>query len=169
MAHASNPKLFQCRRDHLAVPRRASVLSDGWAGWSVYGWAPSCCCRLWAASLVDSRKLPSPLEDDDLNTIAYEIANGHLAVARRRDAGAHSGELLPGHGRSAPPSAFFMGRVASADRFLDSWLIFFLDLPALIVILLSCIWLGLPQPLPWPARRREQDYPECRCRLREAA
>jgi len=38
-----------------------------------------------------------------------------------------------------------MGRVKTADRFFDSWLIFFLNLPALVTIILCYVWMGLTE------------------------
>jgi NitT/TauT family transport system permease protein len=38
-----------------------------------------------------------------------------------------------------------LGRMKTADRFFDSWLIFFLNLPALVVIILCFVWLGLTE------------------------
>jgi len=39
----------------------------------------------------------------------------------------------------------FLGRVKTADRFFDSWLIFFLNLPALVTIILCYVWMGLTE------------------------
>lgn len=36
-----------------------------------------------------------------------------------------------------------MGRLLGLNRFLDSWLIFFLNLPALVTIILCYVWFGL--------------------------
>ncbi|ASP55952.1 ABC transporter permease [Sinorhizobium meliloti] len=38
---------------------------------------------------------------------------------------------------------FLMGRVAAVDRWLDPWLVVFLNLPALVLIVLCYIWIGL--------------------------
>lgn len=38
-----------------------------------------------------------------------------------------------------------LGRMQSVDRFFDSWLIFFLNLPALVVIILCYVWFGLTE------------------------
>ena len=38
-----------------------------------------------------------------------------------------------------------MGRHPKADRFFDTWLIFFLNLPALVIIVLCYIWFGLTE------------------------
>ena len=37
----------------------------------------------------------------------------------------------------------FLGRHREANRFFDGWLIFFLNVPALITIVLSYLWIGL--------------------------
>jgi NitT/TauT family transport system permease protein len=38
-----------------------------------------------------------------------------------------------------------LGRYPKADRFFDAWLIFFLNLPALVIIVLCYIWFGLTE------------------------
>lgn len=38
-----------------------------------------------------------------------------------------------------------LGRYPRADRFFDTWLIFFLNLPALVIIVLCYIWFGLTE------------------------
>jgi len=38
-----------------------------------------------------------------------------------------------------------LGRSPRADRFFDTWLIFFLNLPALVIIVLCYIWFGLTE------------------------
>ncbi|MFN3622783.1 MAG: ABC transporter permease [Hyphomicrobium sp.] len=38
-----------------------------------------------------------------------------------------------------------LGRYPMADRFFDAWLIFFLNLPALVIIVLCYIWFGLTE------------------------
>jgi NitT/TauT family transport system permease protein len=38
-----------------------------------------------------------------------------------------------------------LGRAPRADRFFDTWLIFFLNLPALVIIVLCYIWFGLTE------------------------
>jgi NitT/TauT family transport system permease protein len=38
---------------------------------------------------------------------------------------------------------FIMGRVPSVDRWLDPWLVVFLNLPALVLIVLCYLWIGL--------------------------
>ena len=38
-----------------------------------------------------------------------------------------------------------LGRYQGADRFFDTWLIFFLNLPALVIIVLCYIWFGLTE------------------------
>jgi NitT/TauT family transport system permease protein len=38
-----------------------------------------------------------------------------------------------------------MGHNPGADRFFDAWLIFFLNLPALVIIVLCYIWFGLTE------------------------
>jgi NitT/TauT family transport system permease protein len=99
---------------------------------------------LWwlAAALTDTRHLPPP-----------------QAVAERLWAELISGELLPHLGATlwrvaasfaiamAAGSAIgiLLGRNRQLDRFFDSWVVLFLNLPALVVIILCYVWFGLTE------------------------
>src|SRR5690606_20331603 len=73
--------------------------------------------------------------------MAREFANGdllyHIAMTLYRVAIAFTLAMLIG---SAIGIA--LGRNARADRFFDTWLILFLNLPALVVIILCYVWFG---------------------------
>ena len=103
---------------------------------------------LWelAALIADyagrGRTLPGP--GDVFGTMAREFQSGALQT-----------HVLATLGRVALsfPIAMFigsaiglaLGRIKVADRFFDSWLIFFLNLPALVIIILCYVWLGLTE------------------------
>ncbi len=103
---------------------------------------------LWelAALLADyagrGRTLPGP--GDVLATTVREAKSGalqtHVMATLGRVAVSFPIAMLIG---SAIGIA--LGRIKSADRFFDSWLIFFLNLPALVIIILCYVWLGLTE------------------------
>ena len=98
---------------------------------------------LWAlaAVVLDSPAFPSPI--DVYRAILREIPNGYFeeigatllrvaaAFALAMSIGAAIGVALGG-------SSFI-------DRFFDGWLIFFLNLPALVTIVLCYVWFGLTE------------------------
>ena len=92
-----------------------------------------------AAWLIDSRFFPAPLPV--FERIAEGVASGELPY--------HVGITLARVGASscwqwalAAPSASPWGR-REVDRFFDGWLILFLNMPALVTIILCYIWFGL--------------------------
>lgn len=97
---------------------------------------------LWwvAASVADSRVLPAP--PAVYAALARDAVTGdlfyHLAMTLFRVATAFVIAMVIG---SALGIAFGMNR--AADRFFDPWLILFLNVPALVVIVLAYIWFGL--------------------------
>ncbi|MEM1371183.1 MAG: ABC transporter permease subunit [Pseudomonadota bacterium] len=99
---------------------------------------------LWqvAAVLIDSTRFPSPTTTAD--TFMIELASGeltyHVGVTLARVAAAFFLAMLLG---SAIGLA--MGSIQRADRFFDTWLIFFLNLPALVTIILCYVWFGLTE------------------------
>lgn len=101
-----------------------------------------CLLALWAllAAALHSRYLPGPWEV--ALAIASESRSGalvyHLAVTCLRVAAAFVLAMALG---SALGIA--LGRSPKADRFFDAWLIFALNLPALVVIVFCYLWLGL--------------------------
>lgn len=91
------------------------------------------------ALLIQNRHLPGP-------TVVFaamwrEFLSGellyHIAMTLYRVAIAFTVAMLIG---SAIGIA--LGRNARADRFFDTWLILFLNLPALVVIILCYVWFG---------------------------
>ncbi len=94
------------------------------------------------AFVVQSRYLPPPQEV--FSVIAIELANGdllfHVAMTLMRVAASFAVAMVIG---SAIGIA--MGKRAWADRLFDGWLMFFLNLPALVTIVLCFIWFGLTE------------------------
>jgi NitT/TauT family transport system permease protein len=95
-----------------------------------------------AAGLADSRLLPTP--GAVLATMAREAVAGglihHVGVTLARVAAAFVIAMAIG---SALGLA--MGRNRLFDRLLDGWLILFLNLPALVVVILAYVWFGLTE------------------------
>jgi NitT/TauT family transport system permease protein len=101
----------------------------------VLGWAA-------IAAILQSRYLPSPAEVARL--FLLELMSGDLlrnvAITLARVAAAALIAFLIG-----TAIGIFLGRHRDADRFFDSWLIFFLNVPALITIVLCYLWIGLDE------------------------
>lgn len=99
---------------------------------------------LWflASSLIQSRLFPGPFAV--FSFIVQEIASGamlwHTGITLIRVAAAFCIAMAVG-------SAFglIMGRFRLIDRVLDPWLILFLNIPALVIIILAYVWMGLTE------------------------
>jgi NitT/TauT family transport system permease protein len=97
---------------------------------------------LWqlAALAVASPLLPSPMAV--ATVLAREIRSGqlpyHLGVTLARLAGSFALAMGLGTGMG-----IFLGRHPKLDRFFDSWLVLFLNIPALVTIILCYVWFGL--------------------------
>jgi len=97
---------------------------------------------LWegAAFFIDTRTLPSP--QAVLKALFAGVASGelpyHLGVTLVRVGLSFVIALLLG-----AAIGIVMGRSKLADRLLDSWLILFLNLPALVTTILVYVWFGL--------------------------
>src|SRR5262245_61381247 len=91
------------------------------------------------ALLIQHRHLPTPLTV--AKAMAREAASGELgyqiAITLSRVAVAFVLAMLIGSA-----IGLFLGRNQGADRFFDSWLILFLNLPALVIIILCYVWFG---------------------------
>lgn len=96
---------------------------------------------LWAlaAWLAESRFLPSPAAVGA--AIAAGIRSGEIpsqiGVTLARVAASFALAFAIGS-----PIGMALGRFPKLDLFFDSWLILFLNLPALIIIILCFVWLG---------------------------
>lgn len=97
---------------------------------------------LWhlSAELIQHRHLPTPVKV--FETFIEEVASGnlfyHVWVTLVRVAISFVLAMLIG-----AAIGLAMGRVKPLDQFFDSWLIFFLNLPALVIIVLCYVWFGL--------------------------
>ena len=87
-----------------------------------------------------ARNLPAPL--DVLERMLSEARHGallyHLGVTLARVAAAFTLAMAIG-----AALGFAMGRRRVVDRLLDPWLVLLLNLPALVIIVLAYIWIGL--------------------------
>jgi NitT/TauT family transport system permease protein len=130
---------MQRRREPTATarrPPRAALQRLAWAAASL-----ASLLALWwlLAALAASRHGPGP--DVVFGLIAGEAASGalwlHLAATLLRVTAAFTAAMAIG-----TAIGLAMGRNPRVDRFFDTWLILFLNLPALVVIALSYVWLG---------------------------
>jgi NitT/TauT family transport system permease protein len=92
-----------------------------------------------ASALIGSRRLPSPLAVADI--LVAGIADGsipyHTAVTLARVAASFVVAMAIG-----TALGIAMGRLPRLDRFFDGWLVVFLNIPALVTIVLCYIWFG---------------------------
>jgi NitT/TauT family transport system permease protein len=114
----------------------------GRLGWTAVSFATLLILWTLIAALLHSRLFPGPLEVGA--KLFSEIASGELPY--------HVGVTL-----ARVTVAFFLamfigcaigialGRAKGADQFFDTWLIFFLNLPALVTIILCYVWFGLTE------------------------
>lgn len=93
-----------------------------------------------AGMLAASRLLPMPA--DVLRIAVAGVADGtlpyHVGVTLARVAGSFVLSMLIGAG-----IGLALGRSALLNRLFDGWLVLFLNLPALVVIILCYVWFGL--------------------------
>jgi NitT/TauT family transport system permease protein len=96
----------------------------------------------WGLALMkgDPRILPAPFEV--LNVMMTEAVSGpllhHVAATLGRVALAFVLAMFLGSALG-----LLLGRYTRADRWADPWVIIFLNLPALVVIVLCYLWIGL--------------------------
>ena len=99
-------------------------------------------CAVWAlaAWIAHSRHFPDPLAVGE--RIVAETASGqlpfHVGITLARVVASFVLAVVVGSA-----IGFAMGRFPRLNLFFDSWLILFLNLPALIVIILCFLWFGL--------------------------
>ena len=97
---------------------------------------------LWqiGATLMNSRLLPGP--DVVLVVLAQATASGellfHLGITLWRVAASFALAMLIG-----VAIGILLGRKQGLDRYMDSWLVLFLNIPALVTIILAYVWFGL--------------------------
>lgn len=96
----------------------------------------------WQAAAIafGTPLLPSPLEVSEV--LLSEVRSGalpyHLGVTLARLAVSFVVAMSMG-----TALGILLGRHEKLDRFFDSWLVFFLNIPALVIIILCYVWFGL--------------------------
>jgi len=95
-----------------------------------------------AAVTAGSRLLPGP--GAVALRLVREVTEGgllfHLAVTLARVAASFAIAMAIG-----TALGIAMGRIPLLDRFLDGWLVLFLNVPALVTIILAYVWFGLTE------------------------
>ncbi|GBF26675.1 putative aliphatic sulfonates transport permease protein SsuC [bacterium MnTg02] len=95
-----------------------------------------------AAQIFANRLLPGPLQV--LQFMSEEIRSGdliwHLVITLCRVAAVYFVAMTIGS-----VVGLAMGRSRKVDRILDPWLIVLLNIPALVVIILAFVWVGLTE------------------------
>jgi NitT/TauT family transport system permease protein len=111
-------------------------------GWTLVSIAALVVVWHGTATVLQSRVLPGPTEV--AATLLRELQTGaltyHLGVTLARVAVSFFLAMAIG-----TTIGFLLGRLRWIDRFFDSWLILFLNLPALVVIVLCYVWFGLTE------------------------
>jgi NitT/TauT family transport system permease protein len=125
-----------------AVKKPAERIKVGRVGWSLISLAALVAVWEVAALIAASRYLPGPLTVVEVMVREAEAGElwGNIAATLLRVAFSFVIAMFIG---SAIGLA--LGRYPGADRFFDTWLIFFLNLPALVIIVLCYIWFGLTE------------------------
>ncbi len=119
-----------------------SVLS-GRLGWTLISFFALLALWMIVAALLQSRLFPGPLAVGD--KLISEAASGelfyHVGVTLARVAVAFFLAMFVGSA-----IGILLGRARGAtNQFFDTWLIFFLNLPALVTIILCYVWFGLTE------------------------
>jgi NitT/TauT family transport system permease protein len=95
-----------------------------------------------AANIINHRHLPRPLAV--WHTLVEQIQTGdllfHVGMTLGRVVVSFVIAMLIG-----AALGLMLGRSKLADNLFDSWLIFFLNLPALVIIILCYVWFGLTE------------------------
>lgn len=114
----------------------------GRLGWAIGSFLALLIIWWITAELLNSRLFPGPLAV--AAKMVGEMASGelgyHVGVTLARVAVSFLVAMLIGCA-----IGIALGRTKSADRFFDTWLIFFLNLPALVTIILCYVWFGLTE------------------------
>jgi NitT/TauT family transport system permease protein len=111
-------------------------------GWTLVSLAALVAVWQVAAAFADSRVLPAPIAVVDAfwrHTRSGELPE-NVAITLGRVAASFILALVIG---SAVGIA--LGRSPTANRLFDGWLILFLNLPALVIIILCYVWFGLTE------------------------
>jgi NitT/TauT family transport system permease protein len=95
-----------------------------------------------AAALAQSRLLPGPLVVGA--TILADLRSGELpfqmSCTLARVAGSFAIAMVLGS-----IVGYAMGRSTTLDRYADPWLVVLINMPALVIIILAYIWIGLDE------------------------
>lgn len=95
-----------------------------------------------AATTWPSRSFPPPL--DVLRAFLHDIGTGelphHLAITLWRVGASFLLAMVIGSA-----TGIYLGSHRRADQFLQPWVILFLNIPALVIIVLAYIWFGLTE------------------------
>jgi NitT/TauT family transport system permease protein len=129
-------------KEPAPLVRAAAALAAGKQGRLIVGAVSLLALlALWAivAWLAQSRHFPGPAAVGA--AIAADVKSGelpyHTGITLARVAASFALAFAIG-----APIGIVLGRFAKLDLFFDSWLILFLNLPALIIIILCFVWLG---------------------------
>jgi NitT/TauT family transport system permease protein len=125
-----------------AVKTQAPRFRFGHVGWTIGSLLVLVAIWEVAALIAASRYLPGPMTVVDV--MVREARNGELwsNIAATLVRVAFSFVIAMFIGSAI---GLALGRNPGADRFFDAWLIFFLNLPALVIIVLCYIWFGLTE------------------------
>lgn len=124
------------------APERRGSLAGSRTVWTLGSLVALVAIWAAAAAIVHDRLLPSPAAV--IGVLAREVESGalphHVAMTLIRVVVSFVLAMVIG-----TAIGLAMGTSRSADRFFDSWLIFFLNLPALVIIILCYVWFGLTE------------------------
>src|SRR5215813_12910440 len=111
-------------------------------GWTLVSIAALAAIWHLAAIALQSRVLPGPIEVTStfLNELKAGALAWHLGATLARVAASFFLAVVIG-----TAIGLALGRLRWIDRFFDSWLILFLNLPVLVVIILCYVWFGLTE------------------------
>ncbi len=140
MAHVSTHNSSTPQPSRVAVSETRPGF--GRIGWTVASLAALLVVWQVASLVLQSRVFPGPLVV--ARTLVSEIAGGallyHVGATLARVVVSFTLAMVVG-----TAIGIGLGMNRSADRFFDSWLIFFLNLPALVIIILCYVWFGLTE------------------------
>lgn len=112
---------------------------SGRLGWSVISLIGFLAFWELMALIIQSRYLPGPIVV--AQAMVSETLNGelayHVGITLLRVAAAFIIAMFVGSA-----IGILLGRFQGADKFFDSWVILFLNLPALVIIILCYVWFG---------------------------
>ena len=137
----SKPERVAMRRSAAASPVRAGIVGSRTV-WTLGSLAALILIWAVAAAMVQDRLLPSPAAV--FGVFLAEVESGamarHVGMTLFRVVVSFVLAMVVG-----TAVGLALGTSRSANRFFDSWLIFFLNLPALVIIILCYVWFGLTE------------------------